>query len=71
MNIEARTYRSDDVLAMTNIWNQVVTDGIAFPQEDSLTNGKAGSFFASQTHTGVVVDTDSYEIVGLYILNER
>ena len=36
MNIEVRTYRHEDVPAMTAIWNQVVEDGIAFPQETLL-----------------------------------
>ena len=38
MQIEIRAYRNDDMPEMANIWNQVVADGIAFPQEDLLTD---------------------------------
>ena len=69
MQIEIRAYRNDDVPEMANIWNQVVADGIAFPQEDLLTDEEAGSFFASQTYTGVAVDADTGNVVGLYILH--
>ena len=31
-----------------NIWNEVVRDGIAFPQDEELTEQNADSFFNSQ-----------------------
>ena len=34
--ITVREYRSEDVKAMNEIWNEVVEDGIAFPQEECL-----------------------------------
>ena len=37
MNIEVRAYTDDDIEAMVTIWNQVVADGVAFPQEECLT----------------------------------
>ena len=49
MNIEVRTYRHEDVPAMTAIWNQVVEDGIAFPQETLLDDVSGPAFFAEQT----------------------
>ncbi len=49
------------------IWNQVVSDGIAFPQVDLLNEEDAGLFFSSQTFTGIAVDGDS--VLGLYILH--
>ena len=69
MQIAIREYRNDDVPEMANIWNQVVADGIAFPQENLLTREDADGFFASQTHTGVAVDADTGDVVGLYILH--
>lgn len=47
----------------------MVTDRIAFPQEDPLTNEEAGSFFASQTYTGVAVDAATSNVAGPYILH--
>ena len=37
MNIEVRAYTDNDIEAMVTIWNQVVEDGEAFPQEECLT----------------------------------
>lgn len=35
--MEIREYTHDDVESMIKIWNKVVEDGIAFPQEEFLT----------------------------------
>ena len=69
MNIEVRTYRHEDVPAMTAIWNQVVEDGIAFPQETLLDDVSGPAFFAEQTDCAVAVDTGTDEVCGLYILH--
>lgn len=37
MKIVIRAYAEKDLPAMVEIWNQVVEDGVAFPQEDALT----------------------------------
>ena len=37
MKIVIRAYTEKDLPAMVEIWNQVVEDGVAFPQEDALT----------------------------------
>ena len=41
-NIVIRKYREDDLAAMTEIWNEVVEDGIAFPQTEKLDIDGAG-----------------------------
>ena len=69
MNITIREYTEADTEALREIWNQVVDDGIAFPQEDRLTEKTAREFFSEQTFTGVAEDTDSGKTVGLYILH--
>ena len=69
MNISIREYRTSDADAACEIWNQVVEDGIAFPQEECLTVQTGDAFFKEQTYTGVAVDQDSGELVGLYILH--
>lgn len=69
MNISIREYRTSDADAACEIWNQVVEDGVAFPQEECLTVQTGDEFFKEQTYTGVAVDQDSSELVGLYILH--
>ena len=59
----------DEIAAMARIWNKVVEDGVAFPQEDYLNAESGAAFFASQTGCGVAVDVQSGVICGLYILH--
>lgn len=68
-NIIVRKYTQDDVPAMTAIWNEVVEEGIAFPQEETLSGEEAKGFFASQSLCGVAEDTETGEIFGMYILH--
>ena len=51
------------------IWNEVVEDGNAFPQTELLNEQSGNEFFKSQSFTGLAVDSDTNEIVGLYILH--
>lgn len=44
MNIVVREYKNDDLNRMTDIWNEVVKDGTAFPQLELL-NEKTGREF--------------------------
>lgn len=69
MNIVIREYREKDLLEMIQIWNEIVEEGIAFPQEEPLTLESGKEFFASQTYSGVAMDTESEKIYGLYILH--
>ena len=62
-----RKYNKNDLAEMISVWNEVVDDGIAFPQEDLLDNKTGAKFFASQSYCGVADDNGS--IVGLYILH--
>ena len=45
--------------AAVAIWNQVVEDGVAFPQTEPLTLDAGAAFFAEQTLTAVAVDEES------------
>ena len=69
MGIVIREYQTKDVTAAITIWNQIVEDGVAFPQEENLTEETGDAFFKEQTYTGIAVNTDNNEIVGLYILH--
>lgn len=62
-----REYRESDLPEMTEIWNEVVREGIAFPQESELDENSGRDFFAAQTYCGVAEENG--EIVGLYILH--
>ena len=65
--MEIRSYREQDVPAMVHIWNEVVEEGVAFPQLELLDHETGKSFFAAQTYCAVAVDNE--KIVGLYILH--
>ena len=51
------------------IWNQVVDEGIAFPQEELLDAETGQDFFNSQSLTAVAKDTDTGQVLGLYTLH--
>lgn len=69
MNIEIREYTQDDVKDMIEIWNEVVENGVAFPQEELLTMETEKEFFGSQTYSAVAIDKETGKIYGLYILH--
>lgn len=68
MKIMIREYEQADLPAMIRIWNEVVNDGIAFPQEDELNEESANALFGAQSHVGVAVNEEG-GIYGLYILH--
>ena len=69
MNIVMREYNEADIGAMLEIWNEVVEEGIAFPQEELLNYESGKAFFEAQTYCGVAVNMDDDKIYGLYILH--
>ena len=66
--ITIRKFEAKDVARMAEIWNQVVEDGVAFPQEEGLTGAEAAEFFAAQTVSAVAEDEQG-NVKGLYILH--
>ena len=66
--IMIREYCASDMKAMIAIWNEVVEEGIAFPQEELLTLETGKEFFAAQSHSAVIED-EAGKIYGLYILH--
>ena len=48
--MEIRKYMEKDISAMVYIWNKVVDDGEAFPQEDFLNNKTGADFFANASY---------------------
>lgn len=69
MKMIVRPYTEYDVEQMTGIWNKVVEDGEAFPQEEYLTKESGSLFFREQTYTAVAEDADTKKVLGLYILH--
>jgi ribosomal protein S18 acetylase RimI-like enzyme len=69
LNIEIRAYNAADIFSMTRIWNEVVEEGIAFPQEDFLAKETGDIFFSAQTYCAVAEDCENKKIYGLYILH--
>ncbi|MBQ6421798.1 MAG: GNAT family N-acetyltransferase [Clostridia bacterium] len=65
--MEIRQYENGDLNAMIEIWNRVVEDGVAFPQEELLNEETGAAFFATQSYCGVA--DDGGQVVGLYILH--
>ena len=63
-----REYQTEDLEQMTAIWNEVVEEGIAFPQEEPLDRETGEIFFSAQSYCGVAAD-ESGAVSGLYILH--
>lgn len=64
-----RAYEEKDLSGMIRVWNEVVTEGIAFPQEELLDETTGAAFFAAQTYAAVAVDEADHTVLGLYILH--
>lgn len=62
-----REFQKQDIPQMIAIWNAVVEDGNAFPQEEFLDEKKGNDFFSSQSYMAVAQENG--EILGLYILH--
>ena len=69
MNVIVRKYTEADLPEMIRIWNEVVEDGVAFPQEELLNAETGKAFFAAQTYSAAAADPETGKIFGLYILH--
>lgn len=69
MEIEIKHFQKKDIPSMVRIWNEAVLDGGTLPQEKTLTEKEAASFFSSQTSTCIAADRATGVVVGLYILH--
>ena len=69
MNYKIKQLKQSDIKQAIEIWNDIVSDGIAFPQTELLNEDTGLEFFNSQSYTGVAYDENSGKIVGLYILH--
>ena len=67
MAVEISRYTEADLPALTEIWNEDVRDGVAFPQLNELSLDEAAEFFAAQDYTAVA--RVGGQVLGLYILH--
>lgn len=67
MEIIVREYTEEDLAQMITVWNDIVEEGMAFPEEETLTKQTAHTFFAEQSYTGVAEENG--DIVGLYVVH--
>lgn len=69
MEITITEFTEKDTEDAIHIWNQVVEDGMAFPQKECLDKESGRAFFQEQSFTGIARDQETGEAVGLYILH--
>lgn len=68
MEIFIRKYQNSDLKDMIRIWNEVVDEGVAFPQEEFLNDDSGKEFFDSQSYCATALN-EKGKILGLYILH--
>ncbi len=69
MEIIIREFKKTDISAVIEIWNEVISDGAAFPQTEPLGIKDGTAFFLEQSFTALACEAESGKIVGLYILH--
>ena len=69
MNISITKLQTHHLAQACEIWNEIVEQGEAFPQIETLTMETGKTFFAEQTLTAVAIDSDTNNVLGLYILH--
>ena len=69
MDIRIRPYEMKYLKDAVMIWNQVVEDGVAFPQTEPLTEESGHAFFEEQSFTGIACEESSGDVLGIYILH--
>ena len=69
MDIIVKKFEPSLNAAAVAIWNEVVEEGMAFPQTETLDHPSGLAFFSEQSFTGGAVYQESGQAVGLYILH--
>lgn len=69
MQLELRKYTDADAAQAIAIWNDIVEDVLAFPQQEQLTAESGPKFFAQQSYVGIAADRETGNVAGLYILH--
>ena len=61
-NVTVRKHEDKDLPAMISVWNEVVREGVAFPQEECLTAESGKAFFAAQSFCGVAEEENTSRV---------
>ena len=69
MAIFVEPYTKEKIIPAIKIWNEVVREGVAFPQENELDDVEGDKFFSAQSFTGLAVNEVTGEILAIYILH--
>ena len=69
MAIIVEPYEIKNIKSAIEIWNEIIRAGVAFPQEEELNEISGDEFFKAQSFTGLAVDSESGEVLALYILH--
>ena len=69
MSIQITAYKPQDIEQAIKIWNEIVAEGVAFPQTEPLTQESGDALFSAQSYTGIARDDASGAMLGLYILH--
>lgn len=67
MSIVVKPYAQEKIQPAIEIWNEIVREGVAFPQEEELDAVTGDKFFKAQSFTGLAEEDG--EILALYILH--
>lgn len=54
MEVFIRAYEEKDLPDMIEIWNQIVEEGVAFPQENFLNLESGTKFFSEQSYNAAL-----------------
>ena len=69
MELVMKEFAEEQLPEMTEIWNDVVEEGISFPGDKALSEKEALKMFREQAST--VCATLNGEVVGVYILHHN
>ena len=69
MSVVIKPYEDKYIISAIETWNEIVKEGIAFPQEETLNEETGDIFFKSQSYTGLAFDDETGKMLGLYILH--
>ena len=61
-----REFTKDDLPDLISIWNEIVEEGNAFPQEEALALTTVLDFFNSQSHVGVAFDGEIFGLMSYF-----
>ena len=69
MSIKIVDYSLEYADEALTIWNEIVNEGNAFPQDRAMDLNESIAFFNSQSKTMIAIDDKTNKTLGLYILH--